>query len=304
MPSRPNLSSLPLSEWEDTKTTLHLLCQIVGKVRLALMPPQNHWWHVPLYVSTRGLTTRPIPHDRGAFEVEFDLLADRLRVATTDGEVREFGLRDRSVSDFHARLFEILGELDIAASIVGRPYDLQFDTAFADDHAHASYDPEYVRRFWRILVWVYGVLSRFMSRFVGKTTPVHVFWHSFDIALTRFSGRRAPTLEGASAVGREAYTHEVISFGFWAGDQNVPEPTFYSYTYPEPEGLRDQVLEPQGAFWVEKDGGSLALYRYEDAQIAADPDEALLAFLESAYQAGGRLANWDLAGLRHPRWGV
>jgi hypothetical protein len=300
--SRAALPPLPLAEWEDTKLTLHLFLQIVGKVRMALMPPQNHWWHVPLYVSTRGFTTRPVPLNGGAFEIQFDLASHDLEIATTAGRVRRFSLLGISVADFYEKLFTALHDLGITVAIRAVPYELPFDTPFPKDREHADYDPKYVQRFWEILVWTSGVLSRFAGRFVGKTSPVHLFWHSFDLAVTRFSGRPAP-IEGGNQVGREAYSHEAVSFGFWAGDETVREPMFYSYTYPEPPGLREQPLEPSSATWAERASGSLALYPYDAARAAPDPRAALLAFLESAYRAGGRLAGWDLEALRHPRWG-
>jgi hypothetical protein len=303
MSHKAPLPSLPLDEWEESKLTLHLFLQIVGKIRLALMPPQNHWWHVPLYVSSRGVTTRPIPVNGGAFEIALDLIDHKAGVTSTAGGSREFALPGQSVAEFYRQTFSALQALEIEAQIRPLPYDLPFETPFSEDGAHSAYDPEYVHRFWQILVWTYGVMSQFAGRFVGKTTPVHLFWHSFDLALTRFSGRQGPKMEGGNQVAREAYSHEAISFGFWAGDDKLREPAFYSYTYPEPEGLTEQPLEPEQAWWQSQETGSLAVYRYHDALESADPGAALLAFLESAYQAGARQAGWDLEALTHPRFG-
>ena len=293
------LPPLPPDAWESSKQTLHLYAQIVGKIRMALMPERNHWWHVTLYVSSRGLTTRPIPYNGMTFEIMFDFIDHNLIVATNHGESRSMALHGQPVAEFYAELFSMLGSLGIDVAIRALPYDTQSTIPFAEDHEHASYDAEYVRRYWEILSWIEGVFWEFNGRFVGKTTPVHLFWHSFDLATTRFSGRPAPPMEGANHVTREAYSHEVVSFGFWAGDPNTREPAFYSYVWPEPEGLRETPLQPDGARWIEQRGGSLALYPYETLRSADDPRKALLDFLESSYIAGATLAGWDIEGLRH-----
>lgn len=295
------LPPLPLEAWEDSKQTLHLYAQIVGKIRMTLMPERNHWWHVTLYVSARGLTTRPIPYNNMTFEIIFDFIDHNLVVTTSQGESRSFSLRGQPVAEFYTELFATLTALGIYVTIRAIPYDLPDTPPFAEDYQHASYDRDYVRRFWEILSWIDGVFWEFNGRFVGKTTPVHLFWHSFDLAMTRFSGRPAPPMEGANRVNREAYSHEVISFGFWAGDQNLGEPAFYSYTWPEPQGLRDAPLAPEGARWIEQRGGSLAIYPYEALRSTQDPRKALLEFLESAYLGGATRAGWDIEGLRHGR---
>ena len=297
------LPALPLDEWSDTKLTLHLYLQVIGKIRLEKMPPQNHWWHVPLYVTSRGLTTRPIPDGIGAFEISLDFIEHTVAVSHTDNSVERFPLAGQSVSRFYEQLVGELDRLGVEVRIDERPYELPSDTPFSKDTEHSSYDAEYVQRFWRILVWCYGLMSRFAGRFTGKTTPVQLFWHSFDLALTRFSGKAAPPMEGAGLVAAEAYSHEVVSFGFWAGDDRFPEPAFYSYTWPEPAGLTEQPLQPEGADWVEQETGSLAVYPYERARSSHDPTASALTFLESAYQNGASLAGWDLEGLRHPRYG-
>lgn len=288
---------LPLEAWEPTKETLHRFAQIVGKVRLASAPPRNHWWHVPMYVTTRGLTTGPMPHGDRTFAIDFDFVDHRLVVTTSDGGLERFPLAGMSVAQFYDALFERLAALGIEVAIDPRPYELADGVPFPTDTTHAAYDREYVGRFWRILTEIDAVFQEFSGRFGGKSSPVHLFWHSFDLALTRFSGRRAPELPGADRVTREAYSHEVISFGFWAGDPRVRAPAFYSYTAPEPPGLTDQPLRPPSAAWNTTERGTLALLMYDDLRREASPRAALLDFLESAYQAGAKTAQWDQQAL-------
>ena len=284
---------LPLAEWKATKNTLHLYLQIVGKIRLALFPRMNHWWHVTFYVSTRGLSTRPIPYGGGNFEIEFDFLEHKLRISTSDGERREFALEDGlTVAEFYGKVFENLKSLGIETKIWAVPYEAPSKTPFAKDTENRSYDKKYVERFYRILVGVNDIFEEFRARFAGKSTPVHIFWHSFDLALTRFSGKEAAVRAEAGVVEREAYSHEVISFGFWAGDDNVPAPAFYSYTAPEPNGLTDEPLRPAKAFW-DTTKGAMAILMYDDARDTEDPRETILEFLESAYRAGAKRAGWE-----------
>lgn len=296
---RPQLPKLPLTDWEATKTTLHLWAQIVGKVRLASTPPRNHWWHVPLYVDVRGLTTRRMHAASGvAFEIEFDFVEHRLVITTNQGQIDSFELVDGlSVARFDEKLHTILVRLGIDVAIRETPFGLPTTRPFAEDREHDAYDRDAVQRFWRILEWTDHVFEEFSGWYCGKTSPVHLFWHSFDLALTRFGGLRAPAIPEADPVTREAYSHEAVSFGFWAGDQNVREPTYYSYTAPEPDDLRQQPLHPEEAFWSDQGSGSLALLRYEAVRNAPDPKAALLAFLESAYQAGAGASDWDRAAL-------
>jgi hypothetical protein len=290
------LPSLPLDEWEATKETLHRYAQIVGKIRLWSSALRNHWWNVTLYVSSRGLTTGPNPYGDEPFEVSFDFVAHELRVEASMGGTFSFALEDgMSVADFYRKLLAGLGALGIEVAIDPTPYAIGGDP-FDRDTAHASYDKEYVARYWRILVQVDQVFKEFSGRFYGKTSPVHLFWHSFDLAVTRFSGRRAPEREGADKVTREAYSHEVISFGFWPGDRNTPAPAFYSYTAPEPDGLTGQHLRPEAAFWAPE--GGMALLMYDDLRKADSPKTTLLEFMESAYEAGARTAGWDEEDLR------
>ena len=285
---------MPLANWRETKNTLHLYLQIVGKIRLAMHPRINHWWHVPLYVSPRGLTTRTIPYAGGNFEIEFDFCDHELKIRTSDGGYEDFGLYDGlTVADFYASVFANLAKLGIEPEIKAVPYEAPSKAPFADDHDNRSYDKEYVERFHKVLVEVDDIFEEFRGRFTGKSTPVHLFWHSFDLALTRFSGKPAPPLDGANMVTREAYSHEVISFGFWFGDDNVSAPAFYSYTAPEPTGLTNEPLQPEAAQWNTAKG-TMALLMYDDVRGRDDPRAAVLQFLESAYQAGAKTAGWDI----------
>jgi len=292
--TRPSLPELPLEEWEETKNTLHLWVQIVGKVRLASAAPRNHWWHAPLYVDVRGLTTRRMHANGVSFEIAFDFIDHRLVIAANGGRVESFKLANGlSVAAFDEKLHAALGRIGVEVAIRETPYGVPLTTPFPDDREHAAYERDAVERFWRILDWTDEVFEEFAGWYCGKTSPVHVFWHGLDLAVTRFSGRRAPAMPNASLVTREAYSHEVISFGFWAGDDKVREPSYYSYTAPEPPNLRQQPLQPHEASWADQGSSSLALLPYEAVRTAANPRMALLAFLESAYQAGASAADWD-----------
>ena len=286
------LPPLPLDEWEDTKETLHRYCQIVGKVRMGLSPFKNHWWHATLYVTTRGLSTGPIPYGNSTFDISLDLLENRLSVTTSDEGAFSFALDDLPVAEFYRRLFDGLRSLGVGAAINTKPFDLGDEQTLDNNTLHCICDREYVRRYHRILSWVDGVFNEFAGRFDGKTSPVQLYWHSFDLAVTRFSGRRSPQRDDVDPVTREAYSHEVISFGFWPGDRNLREAAFYSYTAPEPEGLTGQPLRPGSASWAPE--GGMALLMYEDVRKSDSPRETLLDFMESAYQAGAKSASWDI----------
>ncbi len=293
-----DLPALPLSEWEPTKVTLHLWSQIVGKVRMASSAPRNHWWHVTLFVDVRGLTTRRLHGANGVtFQIDFDFVDHRLVVKTGDGAVESFPLAaGLSVSEFDRTLHATLARLGIDVAIVESPFGVPVTTPFQEDTEHRAYDANAVKRYWHILDWTDTVLEEFAGWYCGKTSPVQLFWHSLDLAVTRFGGRRAPEVTDADPVTREAYSHELISFGFWAGDDNVREPAYYAYAAPEPPHLREQPL-PAEARWVQLGGGWLAMLPYEAVRTAADPRKALLGFLESVYQAAATLAGWDRAGL-------
>lgn len=290
-----NFPAIPLNEWRPTKNTLHLYLQIVGKIRLMMHPRVNHWWHVPLFVSPRGLTTRSIPHNGSNFEIEFDFHDHELKIRTGDGRIEDFALFDGlAVADFYASVMANLAKLGINPEIKAIPYEAPTTTPFAEDHKNRSYDKEYVERFHKILVAVNDIFEEFRGRFTGKSTPVHLFWHSFDLALTRFSGKAAPPMPEANMVTREAYSHEVISFGFWFGDDkenSVAAPAFYSYTAPKPDGLENEPLQPETAFWT-PDGG-MALLMYDDVRKRENVRQRILDFLESAYNAGANRADWE-----------
>jgi len=292
--TRPELPPLPLEEWEATKDTLHLWAQIVGKIRMASTAPRNHWWHVALYVDVRGLTTRRMHSTNGVtFQIDFDFVDHRLVVRTNRGAIESFPLVDGlSVAAFDEEVHATLRRLGVDVEIRETPFGIPMSTPFPADDEHATYDRDAVERFWRILDWSDGVLEEFAGWYCGKTSPVHIFWHSFDLALTRFSGEIAPPRPDLDAVNRETYSHDVVSFGFWAGDSRVGEPTYYSYAAPEPPDLRAQQLRPEQAHWTELGTGSLALLSYEVVRTASDPRRTLLAFLESAYRAGAREPGW------------
>jgi hypothetical protein len=284
--------AMPLADWADTKETLHRFVQIVGKVRLDQSPPRNHWWNVAFHLTGRGITTRPMGWDP-VFAIDFDFIDHRLVVNSATGESVSFSLPGLSVAAFYQRLFAALADLGIHASIRAVPFDLTDAIPFPEDTVHAAYDPGWVNRYWRVLSQVALVLEEFAGRSYAKTSPVHHFWHTLDLAVTRFSGRRAPLPEQADPVTREAYSHEVISAGFWFGDDTVPEPAFYSYTAPEPAGLTDEPLRPEQARWIDSRGAHLALLRYEVARTTSDPRTTLLDFYESAFLAGATRAGWD-----------
>lgn len=288
--------ALPLDEWADTYATLHRWTQIVGKIRLAQMPWINHSWHVTLYVTPRGLTTSRMPHGQRTFEISFDFLDHRLRIETSTHETAILPLRAQSVADFHRELFEKLDELGYGVTIHGRPNELADATPFAEDRTHASYDPEYVTRFWRVLLQADRVFHKFRARFIGKCSPVHFFWGSFDLAVTRFSGRHAPAHPGGvpnlpDTVAREAYSHEVSSAGFWPGGGAIDYAAFYSYAYPAPAGFADAKVKPAQAFYS-KDLGEFIL-PYDAIREGADPDAVLMDFLQSTYAVVADLAAWD-----------
>jgi Family of unknown function (DUF5996) len=287
--------ALPFHAWQETCETLHMWTQIVGKVRLALNPPINHWWHVALYVSARGLTTSLIPYKQRSFEVQFDFIDHNLVILTNDGTSKILPLMPRSVAAFYDEFMTALHILGIDVTIDTLPCEVKNPIRFNVDNVHASYDKEYANRFWRILVQTDLVMQRFRSSFLGKCSPIHFFWGSFDLAVTRFSGRRAPERPGADAITREAYSHEAISCGFWPGNEASPEPTFYAYSAPEPPGLKDASILPSGAFYSTE--MNEFFLRYEDMRKSSTPEQDLLNFFQSTYDAGATLGNWDRENL-------
>jgi hypothetical protein len=291
---------LPYAAWSDTCTTLHLWTQVVGKVRLAKSPWINHSWHVTLYVTTRGLTTSPIPDGQQQFQIDFDFIDHRLLVSVSDGRTRILPLVAMSVADFYAQLMRLLAELGISVQIHELPNEMSDPIAFSQDQVHAAYDAEYAHRYWRVLLQTDRVFHAFRARFAGKCSPVHFFWGSNDLAVTRFSGRPAPAHPGGvphlpDSVTREAYSQEVSSAGFWPGGGPLDHAAFYSYAYPVPAGFGEAEVQPAAAYFHDTLGEFLL--PYDAVRAAADPDATLLAFLQSTYEAAADVAGWDRASL-------
>ncbi|HTZ88923.1 MAG TPA: DUF5996 family protein [Alloacidobacterium sp.] len=285
--------SLVWDEWKDTADTLHMWTQIVGHTRLVLCAPQNHWWQVTLYVTSRGLTTSPMPWGNECFDAEFDFIDHRLVIRLSSGPVKVLSLRPQSVADFYREYMAALASFGIHVTIHSIPDEVANPIPFAEDTVHASYDPDAAHRFWRILMQSSLVFRQFQTNWLGKASPVHFFWGSFDLAVTRFSGRRAPERPRADPVTREAYSHEVISFGFWPGNGGYGQPAFYAYAAPEPAGFGKAAVRPAAAFY--SDAMKEYLLNYEDVRKSASTSGAILEFMESVYRAGS--ANWDHAAL-------
>jgi hypothetical protein len=292
--------TLPLEAWSDTCATLHMWTQIVGKIRLTQSPWINHSWHVTLYVTSTGLTTSPIPYGLRTFQIDFDFIHHQLAIQASDGGAAAFPLEAQSVAAFYSRLMDELAKLDLHIDIYRKPNEVPEPIRFDQDESHKAYDPDYANRFWRILVQSDRILKEFRARFIGKCSPVHLFWGALDLAVTRFSGRSAPQHPGGvpnlpDFVTREAYSHEVSSCGFWPGGGPVPYPAFYSYAYPEPAGFSQAPVQPAAAFY------SADLHEfilpYDAVRQAESPDQVLLEFLQSTYEAAANLANWDRQSL-------
>jgi hypothetical protein len=294
-----NWPPLVYADWQDSCATLHLWTQVVGKIRLALAPPVNHWWHVPLYLTARGLTTSPMPYGGRTFQIDFDFIDHVLRIATSDGRHESIALVPRSVADFYAEIMGRLRVLDIEIRIRTMPAEIADPIPLNEDRVHAAYDPDAVNRFWRALALIDEVFKAFRGRFLGKASPVHFFWGSFDLAVTRFSGRRAPPPPSnpviPEAVNREAYSHEVSSCGFWPGNGGFGQAAFYSYAYPQPAGFGEAPVQPSAGYY-DKNIGEFIL-PYDAVRQAASPSETLLEFLQSTYAAAADLAKWDRAAL-------
>ena len=287
--------ALPLEGWLDTYQTLHMWTQIVGKIRMALSPPVNHWWHTTLYVNARGLTTSPIPYGGGVFEIQFDFITHQVDILTSDGDRESFALAPEAVAVFYDRIMGALRSLRIDVRIDTKPQEAPNPIAFEQDYQHASYDADAAQRWWRALLSSAITMQEFRSGFIGKCSPVHFFWGSFDLACTRFSGRPAPPRKGV--ISSEGYSHEVISAGFWPGGGAVKGAAYYAYAAPSPQGLADQPARPAAAFWSKE--LSEFILMYDDVRRAPSPRAALLEFLESTYAAAARLAKWDRAALEH-----
>lgn len=287
--------ALPLKEWEATRATLHLWTQMAGKVKLALCPPVNHWWNVTLHVNSRGLTTQAIPYSDRVFEIQFDFQKHVLDIQCSDRQRREIALTACSVADFYREFMDALASLEIRVKIWPMPVEIPGPIRFDKDRVHASYDPEYANRFWRVLMSVRAVFEEFRSRYIGKSSPVHFFWGSFDLAVTRFSGRRAPERPGADRMTREAYSHEVISVGFWPGNEGVSDAAFYAYAAPESDGFAQASVRPAAAFYG-KEMKEFFL-PYEAVRTCDSPARALMDFAQSTYDTGASLGNWERAAL-------
>jgi len=296
--------ALPFAEWKDTCATLHMWTQIVGKVRLTLSPWTNHSWHVTLYLTARGLTTSPIPYRFHTFEIRFDFIDHELRILKSDGAMRSIDLRPKSVAAFYREVIAALSELEIDITINTTPNEVATAVPFEKDEEHRAYDPAYANRFWRALAQSDRVFKEFRSCFCGKCSPVHFFWGSFDLAVTRFSGRPAPPHPGGvphlpDKVTREAYSQEVSSLGFWPGNATAPSPVFYSYAYPEPPGFPDaKVLPPAASYHPQMREFILP---YDAVRTAESPDDVLLEFAQSTYDAASKLGKWDRAALEEKK---
>jgi hypothetical protein len=294
-----DLPALPFDTWKDTLATLHMWTQVVGKVRLKLCPLVNHFWNVAFYLTARGLTSSAMPYQRGAiwgtFEVQFDFIDHQLSVESSNGRRVEIALKAESVAEFYKTFMAALAELGVIVKIWTTPCEIPDPIPFEQDQIHAAYDPEAVNKFWRILVWVDQVFKEFRAGFLGKVSPVHFFWGSFDLAVTRFSGRRAPERPGADSITREAYSHEVSSAGFWPGGGDIKGPAFYSYAAPEPPGFAERKIRPQPAFYHPQLKEFLLMY--DDVRTAASPKTALMEFLQSTYEAAAELGSWDRKSL-------
>jgi Family of unknown function (DUF5996) len=287
--------ALPLEAWKDTYDTLHMWTQIIGKVRLKLTPHLNHWWEVPFYLTSRGLTTSPIPFGNRTFDATFDFIDHALIFQTSEGRTERLPLRPQSVADFYHEVRATLQRLAIDVRIWTMPVEVPAPIRFEEDRLHASYDARFAHRFWRILLQADIIFQEFRARFIGKASPVHFFWGSFDLAVTRFSGRRAPIRDGANFIDREAYSHEVSSCGFWPGSGSLAGPAFYSYAAPEPPGFKDAQIRPAAAFYSSE--FSIFLLMYDDVRVAADPRAMVLEFLQSTYEASATLGRWDRGNL-------
>ena len=287
--------ALPLASWQDTYATLHMYTQVVGKLRLALCPRENQFWQVALYLTARGLGTSPMPYDGKTIDIEFDFIDHQLVLRVSDGTRRTMPLRALPVRDFYRDLMAMLGEVGCPVHIWPHPVEVPDPIDFEDDTRHATYDADAAHRFWEILRRIDVVFKKFRGRFMGKSSPVHFFWGSFDLAVTRFSGRPAPPRPDADPITRESYNQEVISLGFWPGGSGVDGAAFYSYTAPAPAGLEAQPIQPERAFWHPQLKEFLLMY--DDVRGAADPEELILQFAQSTYEAGARLAGWDRKAL-------
>lgn len=298
------LPYLAFNEWEKTRITLHLILQIIGKIRLKTTPRKNHWWYITQYVSTKGFSTHsiPLPDGINTFEITLNVHQQAVQLHSSTGEEREIPLSDGyAVSEFYKRIMGILNDWGVRPKFINRPLDMGIDKSFDELTTYHHYDWEAIHRFWQMMLWNDGVFKEFSGRFYGKTCPVHIYWHHLDLAVTRFSGKPAPKMDANTRIlEKDSYSHEVISFGFWAGDDNMPEPAYYAYAAPSPNQLDKEPLEPAHAFWIEANGSPMAILKYKDLLTNIDPRKTLLSFLESAYLAAAKRADWDVEALKVP----
>jgi len=299
-----SLPDIPYDSWTNTRVTIHLILQIIGKTRLGLTARKNHWWFITLYVSPKGFSTFTIPVNGGmaSLEIELDMMKHAVVITHSKKGEAQIQLQDGlSVAQFYKRFKAELSTLGLTPEFVGKPFDMGIDKPFDQLEEYHSYQWEDLHKFWQLMQWNNSIFQEFSGRFYGKTCPVHLYWHHMDLAVTRFSGKKLPPMDKSARISdRDAYSHEQISFGFWVGDDNVPEPAYYSYTYPSPEGIGQQPLTPKAASWVDANGSPMAFLRYEDVKTSDSPRQAVLDFLESAYQAGANLAGWKVGELTTP----
>ena len=298
------LPSLPYDSWTDTRITIHLILQIMGKVRLGLTARKNHWWYITIYVSAKGFSTFTIPVDQGAnsLEIELDVLKRAVVLTHSQKGVVEIDLHSGlTVGQFYKQIMGELSRLGLSPKFIEQPFDMGIEKPFEELEEYGTYNWEDIHMFWQLMQWNNSVFQEFSGRFYGKTCPVHIYWHHMDLAVTRFSGKKLTPMDKSVRISdRDTYSHEQISFGFWVGDDNVPEPAYYSYTYPSPDKIDEKTLMPAAASWVDSNGSPMAFLRYEDVRSSPDPRQAVLDFLESAYQAGAGLAGWNVKELTTP----
>ncbi|UII32412.1 DUF5996 family protein [Fulvivirga ulvae] len=304
MKKAPQLPDLPFHAWTDTRLTLHLILQIIGKSRLKLTARKNHWWYITLYVTSRGFGTHSIPINDGqdSVDIEFDILRKEVVILCSTGTVMTISLESSpDIATFYKQYMDALASLGLHPQFVAKPFDMGIEESFEQLTMYRQYDWDFIHRFWKLMRWNNAIFKEFSGMFYGKTCPVQIYWHHLDLTVTRFSGKKLPKMDGSARIlEKDTYSHEQISFGFWAGDDNLQEPMYYSYTYPSPAGIDKETLQPEAAKWAESNGSPMALLRYEDVKNADDPAGAVLAFLESAYQAGARRAGWNMEELKVP----
>ncbi len=298
------LPNLPYDSWTETRITIHLILQIIGKTRLGLTARKNHWWFITIYISSRGFSTFTVPVDQGlnSLEIELDVLKRAVVISHSEkGSVQIDLQTGLSIAQFYKQFMAELSQLGLSPKFTKKPFDMGIDKAFDHLDEYSTFNWEDIEKFWRLMQWNNSIFKEFGGRFYGKTCPVQIYWHHMDLAVTRFSGKKLPPMDRSARISdRDTYSHEQISFGFWVGDENVPEPAYYSYTYPSPDNIDQQSLMPSAASWVDSNGSPMAFLRFEDVRTSSDPRQAVLDFLESAYQAGANMAGWDVEELTTP----